>query len=60
MRRMKKMRAFMCRNCSEQIRIIGDVMDFKNSDMEEFLNNTQKCCKKSDWVYQYTRKIKEE
>lgn len=53
---MKREKAFMCANCSEQIRIIGDKLDFKNSDMETFLTNNQKCCDMSKWVYQYSRK----
>ena len=56
LKHMKKMKAFMCRNCSEQIRIVGDVIDIKNTDMETLLDMSQKCCNIPDWIYQYTRR----
>lgn len=55
---MKMTKAFMCCNCSEQIRILGDVLTFKNSDIEGLLSVSQKCCNHPVWIHQYTRRNK--
>lgn len=49
------MKAFMCHNCSKQVRLINSKI--KHSDMIGLLNQSENCCNKTDFAYQYTRKI---